>query len=107
MHARWPDHGPISNAMEVAHTTCSAAMCMHRYLDYMPMQYLKPRSGQHCEANVATCSSRRVTLASSIFKLEATSNHCFFWPASPHFVYLNLFMGGKDELQHDDEKGKA
>ena len=30
--------------------------------------------------------------------LETTSNCCFFGPASPHFVYLNLFMGGEDEL---------
>jgi len=29
---------------------------------------------------------------------EASNNRCFFWPASPHFVYLTLFMGGEDEL---------
>ena len=39
---------------------------------------------------------------------EATdNNHCFFCPASPHFVYHNLFMGGEDELRRDVEKGKA
>lgn len=29
---------------------------------------------------------------------QAASRRCFFHPASPHFVYHNLFMGGKVEL---------
>jgi hypothetical protein len=42
--------------------------------------------------------SCRPSLASRISRPCGDRIVCFFCPASPHFVYHILFMGGEDEL---------
>jgi hypothetical protein len=84
MQAQRPDHGPISNAMEVVHT----AYCISNV--HAPLSRLQPN------AIVEAFLHEKTPEVSP--HVEASNNRCFFWPASPHFVYLNLFMGGEDEL---------